>query len=145
MFPHESLDGEGKSCRVEQNLPAAINHHYFKVITICIEFVGWFIFFSNEHSNLGGKWEITLSNIPLKSCKNQIVEICRKAIILNIIIMAVLVFPVQQEQTSQINHKWRQWVVQSNPYSDLWEQLIGLIQHQHLALAHICNLEKSLA
>ena len=34
--------------------------------------------YKKEYSNLGGKWEITLSNIPLKSCKNQNDAMCHQ-------------------------------------------------------------------
>ena len=60
MFPHEGLDREGKGGGVEQDLTAAIDR---------IKFSEKLPRFS---ANLGGKWEMTLSNIPLKSCKRQV-------------------------------------------------------------------------
>ena len=60
MFSHEGLDREGKGGGVEQDLTAAIDR---------IKFSEKLPQFS---AHLGGKWEMTLSNIPLKSCKRQV-------------------------------------------------------------------------
>ena len=90
VFPHESLNGEGESGGVEQDLSAVREHNDAMDITVIIindPMGSIFQYFQKGFSNLGGKWEITLSNIPLKSCKIQIDEMSHQLRILQSLII----------------------------------------------------------
>ena len=81
VLPHEGLNGEGESGGVEQDLSAVREHNDAMDITVIIindPMGSIFQYFQKGFSNLGGKWEITLSNIPLKSCKNQNDAMCHQ-------------------------------------------------------------------